>query len=210
MKMINIVSLILAVSCLFFTSFNDCWGQAENLSIYKKPCIQDQRYSGSKLMICFVRDTGILTSNSYEYWLHEFIDLPDSLKLLIVEKLLDFEGDTTICCLQANGWVFNGLDVARGVPKTKQYSIEIDALFMINRLCWPKGIDWYSSYPVLFDTKENQEINFNPERIKCVFKEYRKWFTICKREGQIFKYFPFNDGRIVWFGGRKSLVPLDY
>ncbi|MGB4773877.1 MAG: hypothetical protein WBP45_01780, partial [Daejeonella sp.] len=69
--------------------------------------------------------------------------------------------------------------------------------------------DMYSCTPVLYDKQLKKEINSDPEKIKCVFKYYKKWYAECKAKGMIPKHFPFNDGRYVWYGGRKSIVPKD-
>lgn len=100
------------------------------------------------------------------------------------------------------------MEGCRGYPKNAQrYTIQVDALFMINRLCWPKLMELYSCSPVLYDNKLKKEINSNQEAIKAVFSKYKDWYAICKAKKLIPKYFPFNDGRYVWYGGQKSIAP---
>jgi hypothetical protein len=194
-------------------SFITCLGQKQSVEIEKKHCTYPaflgEKLVGAKLVIHFASDT-LQLSSANEYGLKDFINLPDSIKLFIVEKLLEYESDTSLCCMDVIGRVFNDLDIAKGVPKTKRYNIQVDALYMINRICWPKSIDWYSSYTVLYDNKLKKEINDDPKKIEYLFREYRKWFATCKADGKIYKYFPFNDGRYVWFGGHKSVAPKDY
>jgi hypothetical protein len=103
---------------------------------------------------------------------------------------------------------FNGIEGCGGSPKgVKRYKVQIDALYIINRLCWPGSMDFYSCSPALYDKKIKKSINSDQKKIKIVFAAYKKWFEECKTKGKIERYFPFNDGRYVWYGGRKSVAP---
>lgn len=184
----------------------NCYGQVAVVKVTKKICTYDTKYSGEKLIIHYTYDTVDLQS-PVEYWLDSFITLSNSVKLLIIEKLLGYEDDTSLCCINVVNRSFNGIEGCKGNPKgVTRYTIQVDALFMINRLVWPKLMELYSCAPVLYDSKLQKEINSNQEKIKCVFAEYKKWYEECKSKGSIPRYFPFNDGRYVWYGGRKSIT----
>ena len=186
-----------------------CFGQNAEVKITKKQCTYANQYSGQKLIIHYNADTVNLES-PVEYWLDNFIILPDSIKLLIIEKLLEYENDTSLCCMNVVNRSFNGIEGCRGKPKgVTRYNIQVDALFMINRLCWPKWMELYSCTPVLYDNKLKKSINNDPKKIKIVFAEYKKWYAERKVKGKIGYYFPFNIGRYVWYGGRKSGAPKD-
>lgn len=194
----------LFIVVLLLGSVLNCYGQ---VSVTKKKCTYDTKYSGEKLIIQYKTDT-INLQSSIEYWLSDFIELPDSTKLLIIEKLLGYESDTSLCCLNVINRSFNGIEGCRGKPKDAiRYTLQVDALFMINRLVWPKLMELYSCTPVLYDNKLKKSINHDQKKIKCVFAEYKKWYEECKAKGKIERYFPFNDGRYTWYGGRKSGVP---
>jgi len=185
------------------------FGQNADVHIIKKTCSYFNKYSGEKLIIHYKKDTFNLTS-SINYSLFDFIKLPDSGKFLIIEKLLDYENDTSLCCMDVANWSFNGIEGCRGKPKgIKRYTIQVDALFMINRLCWPKLMELYSCSQVLYDSKLKKSINTDPKKIKIVFAAYKKWYEECKAKGEIVKYFPLNNGRYVWYGGRKSMAPKE-
>lgn len=187
-----------------------CSGQNPVVQVVKKKCTYDTKYSGEKLIIHYTSDTANLES-PVEYWLEQFINLPDSIKLLIIGKLLAYENDTSLCCMNVVNRSFNGTEGCRGKPKgVDRYTIQVDALFMINRLCWPRSMELYSCTPVLYDNKLMKSINDDQGKIKYVFAEYKKWYEECKTLGRIPTYFPFNDGQFVWYGGRKSGVPKDY
>ncbi len=182
----------------------NCHGQV--VKVVKKKCTYDKKYSGEKLIIKYCIDTFMLESQ-VEYWLDSFIILPDSSKLLIIEKLLEYENDTSLCCMNIVNRSFNGIEGCRGKPKgVARYTIQVDAMFIINRLCWPKLMELYSCTPVLYDSKLKKDINSDQKKIKIVFEAYKKWFAECKAKDNIPKYFPFNDGRYVWYGGRKSIA----
>jgi hypothetical protein len=194
---------------LLITGGMACYAQNTGLQVTKKKCTYDTKYSGEKLIIHYTYDKVNLES-PIEYWLDSFIILSDSIKLLIVEKLLEYESDTALCCMNVVNRSFNGIEGCGGKPKgITRYTIQVDALFMINRLCWPKWMELYSCTPVLYDNKLKKSINNDPNKIKIVFAEYKKWFLERKSKGKIGYYFPFNTGRYVWYGGRKSGAPKD-
>lgn len=189
---------------LFFISITTL-GQADALSVEKVEC--KNKFKGSKLVLVYKIDTTVKKSFIYSYDLDYFISLNDSSKLLLIESLLKYEDDSTRCCLDVTSWSFNGIEGCRGKPKNVTHcTIQIDALFMINRLCWPKLMELYSCSQVLYDSKLKKDINNDQKKIKMVFTAYKKWHEECKAKGKIEKYFPFNDGRYVWYGGRKSIT----
>lgn len=184
--------------------------QIDTAYIEKKECMSAGTHKGYKLIIHYERDTINTTAKVYDYNLDFLKGVSDKTKLDLIGMLLNYQDDTTMCCLKVQYYSFNGNEGCRGkVENVSHYTIQIDALFMINRLCWPKLMELYSCSPVLYDNKLKKTINTNPEKIKCVFKEYKKWFEECKAKGKIGKYFPFNNGRYVWDGGRKSIALKD-
>ena len=183
-----------------------CFGQQPKIQIIKKKCTYDRKYSGEKIIMHYQDDSLNLTSAN-EYWLNSFIKLPDSIKFLLIEKLLKCENDTALCCMNVVTRSFNGIEGCGGTPKSvKRYTIQVDALYIINRLCWPGSMDFYSCTPVLYDSKQQKSINNDQKKIKIVFAAYKKWFAECKTNGKIGRYFPFNDGRYVWYGGKKGIA----
>lgn len=198
---------LFTVVLVFSTSL--CVGQQPSIQILKKKCSYDKRYNGEKIILHYQNDS-LVRISSNEYWLHDFIKLEDSIKFLLIEKLLKYENDTALCCMNVVTRSFNGIEGCGGTPKDViRYTIQVDALYIINRLCWPSSMDFYSCTPVLYDSKLKRSINDQPKKIRIVFAAYKKWFDECKANGKISEYFPFNDGRYVWYGGRKGVVPKD-
>lgn len=207
-KISSVIKLFFLSLSFWVVGVSVCFSQSDTLYIEKRKCFYDNKYSGGKLIIHYKKDTVSYTS-SLDYGLFGFVSLPDSIKLLIIEKILAYECDTSLCCKEVIGQGFNGIEGCRGVPKSKRYTLQVDALYMINRLAWPRIIELYSCYPVLYDKQLKKEINSDQKKIKIVFAAYKKWYAECKAKGRIPKYFPFNDGRYVWFGERKSLDPKE-
>ncbi len=195
----NISKILIALILTGIT----CVGQSQIITVEKRVCSSGNGY---KLFLLLKEGDSILMSNTF-YDLKGFTTLADSIKLQIVRRLLNYKTDSSRCCLPVSGYVHNYNEGCTGSPNSKYYNIQIDALFMINRLCFSKLSDRYSCHPVLYDTKEKNEINDSVNLITNVFGEYEKWYMECKSKGKIGDYFPFNDGRYVWFGGRKSMVP---
>ena len=191
---------VLKILLLLINSYSVCTGQ--DVTVEKKFCSSQNGY---KLFLRLQNSDSVLSSTTF-YDLKGFTSLTDDIKLVIIEKLLWYKNDTSKCCLPVSGYVHNYNEGCSGTPQSKYYNIQVDALFMIGRLCFSQLTDRYSCHPVLYDTEEKKEINSEPEKIKLVFEEYEKWYNECKSKGKIGDYFPFNDGRYVWYGGRKSVV----
>ncbi|HEX2533083.1 MAG TPA: hypothetical protein VHK69_05080 [Chitinophagaceae bacterium] len=185
----------------------DGFGQWPQVIVTKKACTFQGKYTGQQLFLEYRSDSVHVKSDG-EYWLKGFIHLPDTVKLLLIEKLLQFAADTAQCCVPVLERSFNGMEGCR-YPQgiVERYPIQVEALFLINRLVWPKLMELYSCTPVLFDRKKGRVINDQPRKIRKVYKEYKRWFGACKAEGKISPYFPFNTGRYIWYGGRKSIAP---
>jgi hypothetical protein len=184
-------------------------GQQSRFSIEKRQCSLGSN-QGYKLILHFDSASLHVVSFPYNYDLGYFIDQPDSVKLLLIGQLLKYENDTDQCCLNVVAHLYNGIAGCSSPElQSKHYGIQIDALYMINRLCWPKLMELYSCYTALYDTASSVDINEDPVKIGLVVKEYRAWYETCKRRGKISPYFPFNDGPYIWAGGRKSIDPKD-
>ena len=136
--------------------------------------------------------------------------LTDAEKLELIKCLLKFEGDTTrhSGMVYPNYYASNEIAV-RFSPKSKFFTLEINALYFINRVAYGTFTDYYSAAPVLYDNEEKVEINDQPDKIAMVFTAYKNWFEACIKSGKIPKYFPFNDERYVWLRGKKSLYLKD-
>ena len=132
-----------------------------------------------------------------------FNALPDSIKLVIVKELLSFENDTSLCCYLVQELPFDGNDGCCRSPQGKRYRIQIDALYIINAICFDMSRS-FSCVPMIMDTLARKCVNENQVVIHEVYQKYWEWYYDCLKKGRIDSYFPFNDGRYVWKNGRKG------
>lgn len=177
--------------------------QSDTLYVEKRSCSLSNQNNGYKLIIHYKNGNSIEPQQPFSYSLTYLQSLSNSEKLLIVGELLKYANDTSLCCQYVRNENFNGVDIKGGAPSSiKNYPIAVDALFMINRICWPKLTERYSPAPVLYDTIGKVVINDNPKAICCFVKEYEAWYKECKKKGNIPKYFPFNKGRYIWYSGK--------
>ncbi len=176
----------------------------ENVRIEKRVCDHDS-LSVAKLIIHVQDGNTERTSKFNNYGFAELTGLSDALKLQIVEKLLQYKYDTAEVCLPVHNYGYEGYEnTCKEKPASKRYNIQIDALYSINRLCFPQASSFYYCFPVVFDTQANKEVNNDYEAIRAFFEGYEKWFEDVKKSGVIGKEFPFNTGRYSWLGGRKN------
>jgi len=139
------------------------------------------------------------------YTVHrDFNTLPDSIKLEIVRQLLTFENDTSLCCYLVQELPYDGNDGRCGCPIGREYRIQIDALFIINAICFDMSRS-YSCVPMIMDTVTGKCVNEDAVAIKEEYHKYRVWYNECLKAGKIDKHFPFNEGRYVWKNGKQGL-----
>lgn len=176
----------------------------ENVRIEKRAC--DQGSLSGAILIIHVQDGNTeRTSRFNNYGFAELSGLSDILKLQIVGQLLQYKHDTSQVCLPIRNYGYEGYEnTCKEKPASKGFDIQIDALYSINRLCFPHASSFYYCFPVVFDSQTGNEANNDYKAIQDFFEVYEKWFEDVKKRGQIGKDFPFNTGRYRWLGGRKG------
>ena len=140
-------------------------------------------------------------SYSAGYSLKPFTFLSDSLKIELIEKLLSFENDTSICynkvtCLIPQYYRGNN-------PKSLHYELQVEALHMINFIAFTHLSYFYSPFPVLYDMNSKKEIVSHSSGLKDVFSLYRKWFAKIKKKGFVNYRFPLRGSQYKWYGGKQ-------
>lgn len=176
----------------------------ENVRIEKHVCDHGS-FSGAKLIIHVQHGNAEKTSKFNNYGFAGLSGLSDALKLQIVEKLLQYKYDTAEVCLPVSNYGYEGYEnTSKEKPLSKKFNIQVDALYSINRLCFPHASSFYYCFPVVFDTRTGKEVNNDYDAIRAFFEVYEKWFEEVKKSRTIGKEFPFNTGRYIWLGGRKS------
>lgn len=204
-KFFCIVSGFLCV-CLLLSE--NTFAQVKCISVDKVACrhYADQ-IDGYKLVISVnLGDTIIKTPTDF-YDLDAVLKLSDSIKLVIVEKLLKFKGDTSLCCRKVNKFFNEGIErTCIGKPKTQYYNMQIDALYMINKIVHPEGISMYSCFPVVIDWKSKKEINNCTDFIIDYYSVYEKCLRTARKTGRIQDSFHFNTKKYAWYGAIEETV----
>lgn len=121
-------------------------------------------------------------------------------KVDLLEELLSFEGDTSICAKT----VCNYGSKLFVRPQSKTYTIQIDALYLFTILTVSSYSPNYCPFPVLFDNKTGNEINGDQDKIAAIFKIYRRWFKQNKKTGFVNYNVPLRDNRFEWFSTQKN------
>jgi len=121
-------------------------------------------------------------------------------KVEILEELLSFEGDTSICAKE----VCNYGSKSFKRPITKIYTTQIDALYLFTILTVSSYSPNYCPFPVLYDNKTGKEINNDQKKISKVFKIYRNWLKENKRKRFVNYNVPLRNTRFEWFSTQKD------
>lgn len=171
------------------------------ISVTKKPCMKYRE--GYYLDVKVRLGDSILDPNRDYYDYSAVWHLDDSIRIEIIEQLMAFLDDTSFCCKKVNGYINYTFGYGRfdTYPVTTSYSIGIEAMFIINRICYAGYIDRISEYHVLYDLKTQQEANSHPELVAIMADWYRKWFDGFRETGVIPReYNVLNHGRVRWWG----------
>ena len=102
----------------------------------------------------------------------------DTLKA--IKELLLLENDTRLCSLPITN--YNPLRSQIYLGTCKDYSIQVEALFIINQLISKKPFN-YASYPILVDRANKKEASVSGSIIKKAFEAYKDWYRKIKKNG---------------------------
>lgn len=182
---------------LFLSIFSTGYGQIE-IEVSKQTCVDKAGF----FIDVRVRNDGILldSTSRYNYDYGNIYQLPDSIKIKIIEEILPLITDTSKCCRRVNMYSnpdYSGCFIKW--PSSKEFSINVEALFIINRIAYWPFTYRIGCYPVLFDTRTHQEINSNNCLINIMALHYNEWFAEYKKTGKRPHYSMLNEGRIKWW-----------
>lgn len=193
-KFFKIILVQIFLCFTFFSGFSQI-----NINVSKDSCL---RRKGHFINV-EVRMNGRLldstTRNFYNY--REVCRLPDSIKIRIIEKVFEFVSDTSMCCQKVN--MYQNIDhmgCFNYWPSSKDFSIRVEALFIINRIAYYPITFRVGCYPVLFDTETKREINDDNSLINIMIEHYREWLKEYKRTDKLPYYRFLREGRIRWWG----------
>jgi hypothetical protein len=131
----------------------------------------------------------------------DFKDYKEGEKIRMIEELLTYEGDTNLCAIKVNCY---NPKRSQTVPKSiKLYSIQVEALFIINHIIFADPYS-YSSYPMIRDKGGQIVETINGGLIKKAFILYKNWLLKVKKSGLTKtirkKILPFDDtSSVFWY-----------
>ena len=108
-----------------------------------------------------------------------FFPIPNVDTLSLIEELLSFEGDKRICSLPIQN--YDPLLSQIYMGKLKRYSIQLEALYIINHLYFDVPYK-YSPYPILIDNGGRQE-SVEGRLVEKAYISYKDWLKKLKKIG---------------------------
>lgn len=95
-------------------------------------------------------------------------------------ELLAFQGDTRPCALKITN--YNPLSSQIYLGQNKEYTIQLEALFMLNQLFISSPFN-YSPHPLLYDKKNKKYLYGTESEMKEIYQLYIKWIVKVKEMG---------------------------
>lgn len=121
--------------------------------------------------IIFKGDTSDIAISNYSKMI-ESIKNSGADKILLIKELLKFKGDKRICCIPIRNYNPALSQILNW--KVRYYSIQIEALFIINQLYFEKPY-YFSPYPALYKPIFKKIITVRGLAISRMFTRYEKW-----------------------------------
>jgi hypothetical protein len=100
--------------------------------------------------------------------------------LQAIKELLKYRDDKRICA-----FVITCYNPARSqiyLDKNKNYSLQVEALYIINQLILSKPFN-YAAYPILVDKNSNSTSSVSGVPISNAFSAYKRWYKLLKEKG---------------------------
>ncbi|WP_280647317.1 MULTISPECIES: hypothetical protein [unclassified Dysgonomonas] len=135
-------------------------------------------------------------------WNRIFSKYSNEDRITILEELLQYEDDTDLSGKKVIRYGFADANTPK--PKTKSYTIQTEALYLITLLTMSESAMTYSPFPVLINKSTGKEITNDQKEIKRVFRIYKRWVKENKKKGFVDFEPPLNNSKYKWYKG------LDY
>jgi hypothetical protein len=100
--------------------------------------------------------------------------------LRAIKELLKYEGDTRTCAFAIT--CYNPARSQIYLGKEKNYSLQFEALYIINQLVFSKPFN-YSAFPILVDRKSNMTYSISGIAISNAFIAYKRWYRLLTKMG---------------------------
>lgn len=136
-------------------------------------------------------------SNKCNYfWNMVFYHYSEEEQIDILSELLSFRDDTDMAGIKV--YRYKESDIPE--PKTEDYTIQTDALYLFTNLVMGGYTPNYCPFPVLIDTESGEEINNDQDKIKEVFDIYTEWLRGYKKNGTKDLRVPLYGSKYQWYG----------
>jgi len=121
-------------------------------------------------------------------------------RIRIIEELLSFSDDTAMSSKKVCKYGYT----TANRPKTKIYTLQVEALYLLTTLTVSSYSVYYCPYPVIVDILTGEEVNNNQQKVKEVYAVYRNWIE--KNRKTKFHDFemPLKNSHYEWYGANKK------
>ncbi|GGG37278.1 hypothetical protein GCM10011344_42600 [Dokdonia pacifica] len=133
-----------------------------------------------------------LILDDYNFY-NSVIDFSEQEKLDMIGELLSYKGNKKTASFHITSSNRNLSQLYIG--DVKSYSVEIQALLMINEIYFTNPF-YYSPFPILISSHSDKEINNEKESILDVYSQYEKWYKRIRKKGFV-------------KSKRQKIIPLD-
>lgn len=113
-------------------------------------------------------------------YLNDFSKYSDSEKVEMIEELLEYEGDTSLCSVMPK--CYSALRSQTVPLEIKVYSTQVEALFIINHII-VKDPYRLSAFPILKNSGRAVMESVNGPLIKQAYVLYKEWLKEVKKKG---------------------------
>ena len=119
--------------------------------------------------------------------------------LLLIQDLLTFEGNAKLVAVEIHN--YNPLSSQFYMGKQRRYSIQLEALFLINQLYFDDPFN-YSPFPLLVN-KDGVIESIDGKTLEDAYKAYNNWFKEVEKVGlksaRKSGLTPLSDSNVQWY-----------
>ncbi|EFK58552.1 hypothetical protein ACFU8T_21260 [Sphingobacterium spiritivorum] len=187
------ILLFICILCQFRV-----YGQKANVVVEKVKCNINKE--GYFLRINITKGSEKYIRETKDYFMQSVFEknINDQDVLEVMKQLIPCFEDISLSCQDVKKYYINSTQLDfqdMPEPKSKNYTIAVDAMFAINRLVFNAGLHKISTFPVMFDSKTMKEVNSNPEKVSHMARRYKMWYKLLENELE-------TKGKINWYNNK--------
>lgn len=203
MKYIILVTIFfISPTILLSQKINSIYTKPDTLFASKMKCKCDK--IGFKIRIFESKQNSLIINTCEDYVYQNLFEAEKKQKISLINALLNFKMDKSISCSDVKCYRTIALKYKDSI-KSKNYNLNIAALYHINLICFGTFATYYAPFPVLYNKTTEKEINENDIEISQVFDIYKKWYEQCKKNNFSKYNFPLQNTEYCWkYGNQKE------